>query len=109
VKITTRNVNDTTVVDVSGRLDTLTSGPATEEMTRIAKENYNVLVNLENLEFLGSAGLRVLLRAAKHLDASGGKLKICNATGKAKQVIDISGLDKILDLHDSESSALAAF
>ena len=90
MKITARTVNDVTVVDIFGHLNTLTSGPATDEMTRIVEGSSKVLVNLENLKYLGSAGLRVLLRTLKLLNKSGGKLKVCNATGQAKRVIEIS-------------------
>ena len=107
--MTTRTVNDVTIVDVFGYLDTLTSGQASEEMTRLAKGKNKVLVNLENLAFLGSAGIRVLLRTSLTLRKSGGKLKLCNATGGAKKVIELCALDTFLDFYDSESMALAAF
>lgn len=109
MEITTRTVDDVTVVDLSGHLDTQASGTASDDMTRIVTESNKVLVNLENLEFLGSAGLRVLLRTAKQLNGSGGEMKVCNATGTVKEVMEISGFHTLLDLHDSEGGALAAF
>ncbi len=109
MEITIRTVKDITVVDISGSLDTHTSGPASDEMIRIVRGSNKVLVNLENLEYLSSAGIRVLLRAFKKLNESGGKMKICNATGTAKIVLEISCLDKFFNLYHSETDALAAF
>ena len=109
MEITTRTIRDITVVDISGRLDTHTSGPASDEMTRIVRGSNKMLVNLENLEFLGSAGIRVLLRAFKKLNESGGKMNVCNATGTAKVVLEITCLDKFFNLYHSETDALAAF
>ena len=57
MNITTRIVNDVTVADLSGRLETRTSGPASEELFRIAQGASKVLLNFENLEFISSAGL----------------------------------------------------
>lgn len=109
MKITTRTINDVTVVDISGRLDTQTAEPASDEMVRIVRSSNKVLVNLKNLEFLGSAGLRVLLRASYKLNKSKGKMKICNATSKAKIVLEITGFHNFFDIYESESEALTAF
>jgi anti-anti-sigma factor len=109
MKISTRTEGDITVADVSGSLDTQTSAPASEELTRIAQGTSKLLLNFEQLEFLSSAGLRILLRTAKQLNGAGGTMKICNPTGTVKEVMEISGFGNFLDLHDSESEALAAF
>lgn len=109
MNITTRTVRDVLVADVSGRLDTGMSGPASEEMSRIAAGATKVLLNFENLEFISSAGLRVLLRTAKQLTGSGGTMKLCGATGIVKEIMEISGFDTLLDLHDSEEDALSGF
>ena len=105
----TRNIDDVTVVDISGSLDTHTSGTASDEMGKIVGSTQKMLLNLENLEFLSSAGLLVFLRTAKQQKGSGGAIKVCNATGVVKEVMEISGFGSLLDLHDSESGALASF
>ena len=107
--ISTQTVNDVTLVHLVGSLDTMTSGEASDEMTRIAKESNNMLLNLENLEFVSSSGLRVFLRSAKQLREAGGSLKMSNAKGNGKEVLEISGFGTILDIFDSESDALTNF
>ena len=110
MNITVRMINDVTVVDVSGSLDTGTFEVASAEMSRIAdKSNNKVLLNLEDLEFLSSAGLRVLLLTKKQLSAAGGSFKICKPTGMVKEVMEISGFSNFLNLHESENEALSAF
>jgi anti-sigma B factor antagonist len=109
VEVNTRNVGDVTVVDISGSLDRHTSGAASDEMGKVIGTTDKMLLNLENLEFLSSAGLRVFLRTAKQQKGSGGAIKVCNATGVVKEVMEISGFGSLLDLHDSESDALASF
>ena len=110
MEINTREANGVVVVDLVGKLDTQTSAMASDSLTKIAEgDNAKILVNLENLEFISSSGLRVLLRAAKQVKATEGAIKVCTATGVVKEVMEISGFDGLLDMHESESDALASF
>ncbi len=110
MEIKTRRVNDVLVVEIAGRLDTLSSGLASQEMARIAQEgNSKILLNLHNLEFLSSAGLRVLLRTRKLLPAPDSRMMICQASGVVKEVLEISGFNTFIDVHDTEAAALEAF
>ncbi len=110
MEIKTRRVDDVLVVEITGRLDTQSSGPASEEMARIAQDgNAKILLDLRNLEFLSSAGLRLLLRTMKLLPDPEGRMMICQAKGVVKEVLEISGFDDFIDVHDTEAVALEAF
>jgi len=110
VEINTRKVGDILVADMIGSLDTQTSGPASDAMGRIIGEaNGSLLVNMGKLEFLSSAGLRVLLRAAKGIQSSGGMMKVCEPNGVVKEVLEISGFGSFLDIYDNEASAVKTF
>ncbi len=110
MEISTRKVNDVLVVDMVGRLVTQTSGYAYDEMVQIAKSgNSKVVLNLDKLEYVSSAGLRAILVAAKLLRASKGELKICHTNGMVKKVMETSGFNSLLAMYDSENDALAAF
>ena len=77
MEISTRKVNDVLVVDMAGELVTQTSGYASDEMVQIAKSgNSKVLLNLDKLEYVSSAGLRIILVAAKLLRTSGGEMSV---------------------------------
>ena len=110
MEISTRKVNDVLVVDMAGRLVTQTSGYASDEMVKIAKSgNSKVVLNLDKLEYVSSAGLRVILTAAKLLQTFDGEMKICHTNGVVKEVMEISGFKSLLHMYDSENDALAAF
>ena len=64
MEITTRAVNEVTVVDISGSLDTQTSGEASDEMNRIMKESNNVLLNLDIIWFVDDVFFEVERHAA---------------------------------------------
>ena len=110
MEITTRETGDVMVVDLSGRLDTQTSGSAADELNRVTElGKTKILLNLSNLEFISSAGLRVLLRTAKLVQGANGKLMVCHANGVVKEVMELSGFESFLQMHETEENALADF
>ena len=88
MQITTREIESVLIVDLTGHLDTAHSGEASDELARLTdKGQKKVVLNLDRLEFLSSAGLRVVLRAARALRAGGGEMKLCNAHGVVSEVL----------------------
>src|SRR5262249_26337350 len=110
MKIETRKIHDVLVVDMSGSLDSTSSGEAGDRIVNIAKgEHKRVLLNLAELEYVSSAGLRVILRGAKLLQGKRGELKICNAKGPVKDVLRTSGFNNLIRVYDTEQEAFSAF
>ena len=110
MEITNRETGDVMVVDLSGRLDTQTSGTAADELSRVTElGKTKILLNLSHLEFISSAGLRVLLRTAKLVQGANGKLMVCHANGVVKEVMELSGFESFLQMHETEEDALADF
>jgi anti-anti-sigma factor len=110
MQIENHTVGDVTVVEMTGRLDTQTSGDAYDEMVRIAKSGTAKLVlNLGGLEYVSSAGLRVILTAAKLLQSAKGNMRICHANGVVKEVLETSGFNHLVKIDDTESDSIAAF
>jgi anti-anti-sigma factor len=110
MKIETRKVYDVLVVDMSGRLDSRTSGESGDRIVQIAQGgDKRVLLNLDKLDYVSSAGLRVIVTGAKLLQGKRGELKICNAKGGVKSVLETSGFDSLIKLYDTEKEAIAAF
>lgn len=110
MKIATRHAYDTTIVDLEGRLDSKAVGPVNDEMVRIIQGNAKqILVNLEKMEFVTSAGLRVLLRSSKLLQGSGGRLKLCCANELVSNVLKTAGFDSLLELYPTEAEAVKSF
>ena len=108
--IATRTTGDILVVDIDGRLDTQTSGPALEELLLIVKSGRDkVLLNLAKLEYLSSAGLRVILQTAKKLQSADGHLKLCHADGLVKEVMRTSGFDSLINVYETEQDACGDF
>lgn len=110
MEIRTRRVSDVLIVDMVGRLDSRTAGPASTELNQIAQGGHGKLVlNVHGLEYLSSAGLRAILVAAKLVQVHGGAIKICDANATVKHVMEVSGMSSLLRVYDTEKDALAAF
>jgi anti-sigma B factor antagonist len=107
MKIDVRDNNDVKILAFNGNLDT-TTAPEAENMINSLLESgtSSILVNFENLNYISSAGLRVLLATAKKMKATSGTLKICSLNDMVQEVFDISGFSSILTVTASEEEAL---
>jgi anti-anti-sigma factor len=110
MNISTRDIENILAIDIEGKLDTSTSVSALDELLQcLEAKPGNVLINLAPLEFISSAGLRVILRVAKHVRGYRGAMKVAGAHGMVKEVLEISGFDSLLDLYESEEQAVGSF
>jgi anti-sigma B factor antagonist len=110
MEITTTDSGDVKVLSFQGNLDTNTSPDAESEInTLIDAGAQKLLVNFEKLDYISSAGLRILLATAKKLKASQGDLKICCLNETVQEVFDISGFSTILSVATTEDEALGSF
>ena len=110
MNISKRNIESILAIDIAGKLDTNTATPALEQLLQcLEAQPEQVLISLAPLEFVSSAGLRVVLRVAKHIRGYSGALKVSGAQGMVREVLEISGFDSLLDLYDDEALAVESF
>jgi len=110
MKIETRESQGIHIIAFEGNLDTNTSPEAESVINELIDAGkQKVLVNFEQLNFISSAGLRVLLATVKKLNASGGELRICSLNATVQEVFDISGFVTILNVKNTEEEALSSF
>ena len=110
MKITQREVNDVKIIDFEGNLDTNTSHNAEVELKKLLNQGEKkIIINLLNMDYISSAGLRVLLATTKQLKSTGGSLRLCHLNETVLEIFDISGFSIILDVFDTESEALQDF
>jgi anti-sigma B factor antagonist len=98
------------IIAFEGNLDTNTSPEAESKINELLDEGkQKLLVNFEQLNFIASSGLRILLATVKKLNASGGDLRICSLNPTVQEVFDISGFVTILSVKSTEEEALSSF
>jgi anti-anti-sigma factor len=97
----------TVIASVHGRIDTVSSLAFQQRIEEVLNENETTIVlDLENLEYLSSSGLRSVLIVAKKAGAAGGKLCCCNMQALVKRVFDVSGFSSMIPVFDSLRDAL---
>ena len=107
MKISQENTNGIEVLRVKGNLD---SNTAQEFETRIYETLENgqrkLILNLEELEYISSAGIRVILKTAKDLKRVDGNIILCALQDYVKEVFDIAGFDGFLNIEANLSDAM---
>ncbi|MBN2439409.1 MAG: STAS domain-containing protein [Deltaproteobacteria bacterium] len=98
-----------TVFSITGRLDALSAPDVEAKLNQWLEQNETRLViDLEGLNYISSAGLRILLSVAKKMKARGGVLFLARLQAGVKQVFDISGFTAIIPIYETVGAALEA-
>ncbi len=111
MKIEENILNDVSSIKLEGRFDANTSD-AVEKFIRekIEKGCSQFVLNMENVSFISSAGLRVVIIIARELrNEHQGDLHIAVLQPSVKRVFEISGLNNILKIFDDEQTATETF
>lgn len=87
------------VISLIGRLDTITSPQLEEEINSFSLENIEtVILDLKELEYISSAGLRVVLMIHKKMNKLGGQLKLINVNDMILNIFDMTGMSEFLNI-----------
>ena len=96
-------------VGVAGRVDGATAQECRERvMAALEPADRFLVFDAAGLSFIGSVGLRTILRLFQHLDARGGKLVLCGLSPEVREVFRTSGFDKIMPIVADREAARAA-
>lgn len=96
MNIDTKLDNGCLTLKVEGRLDTNTS-PELEEQLKLDGVTA-IVFDFAGLEYISSAGLRVLMTAHKAMAACGGKMSVVNPNAIVKSVFDITGISSVFNI-----------
>ena len=108
MEISTETKNGALIAKVEGRID----GSNARDFESAVQTAVNdcdgaVVLDCENLSYISSAGLRVILLTAKTLEKRNVKLVLCALSEPIAEVFQISGFDQIIATHSSRGEALA--
>jgi anti-anti-sigma factor len=102
------DLGDVRVIILAERIDSGNAAETEAAVKRALDAGPRVLLDMEELTYISSAGLRVVLMAAKQIRAAGGKIGVCGIEGNVKQVFEISGFLSLLSVYPDRVAALAA-
>lgn len=111
LKTTVRQIDSVTVVDVSGRI---TIGEECKQLreairNQLAKNHKNLLLNLADVTYIDSSGIGELVSAYTAISSQGGQLKLLNLTKKVHDLLQITKLYTVFDVHNDEATAVGSF
>ncbi len=109
MKVDTEQVSGATIAKATGRIDSTNARVFDDALEAIIDASSEALiVDLATLSYISSAGLRVILLTAKTLQKHGRDFMLCSLSDSIKELFEVSGFDKIIEIHTSRDEALAA-
>ena len=111
LQATIRDAGNVTVVDFSGKI-TLGEGSALLRKTirgLLDEQHLKLLIDLGDVDYIDSAGIGEMVTAFTAVKNRGGELKLLNLTKKVRDLLQITKLYTVFDVHSDESAALKSF
>ena len=105
-----KNLDHVKIINISGDLNAATSSEAEAKITQlIMGGNRNLIIDLERLNYISSAGLRIFLAANKLIRKSDGEIRFCRFNKTVKEVFEISGFMMVFKYFPDLNSAIESF
>lgn len=98
------------VVAITGRVDGSTAGEFESALTTLTDEGKNNLIlDMSEVDFVSSAGLRVLVNTRKAVNSAGGKIVLAEPSQQVIETLDIAGLDVLFEQFKDRETAIGTF
>ena len=99
---------DVSVLAISGRVDSLTSVTLESELMKILKKHKKIVLDMQSVQYLSSAGVRVILKVMQNTKKSGG-LKLASVPKTVHEVLENVGVTQFVKTFSSVAEAVANF
>jgi anti-sigma B factor antagonist len=110
MEIATQEFKRVSVVTVSGRVDSATAPELEGKLRELVDAGKTQLVlDLTNVEYMSSAGLRAMVSTLKAVKRVNGDLRISSPSPRVEEVLRLAGLTSIFNIHPTQEDAVAAF
>jgi anti-anti-sigma factor len=96
-------------VQPKGRLDSNTAPELEAALIKLQSDGrIHIVLDLSEIEFLSSAGLRVMVSTMKNLRKSSGDLAVAAPNARAREVLRLAGLDSVFSIYETREAAIAS-
>ncbi|MCS6984238.1 MAG: STAS domain-containing protein [Leptospiraceae bacterium] len=108
--IRTKQVGEQLIIYLRGRLDVQLSAEVEREINEILEKHPkgDVVINLAEVEYMSSSGLRVLVAVMRILKANSRRLKLCQLNSPVRKIFEVVELMDMFDIYETEEEALAS-
>ena len=88
---------ETVILEITGRLDTTTSPNLDSVINELPEDTKELVFDMSGVEYISSAGIRVLLRAYKKMNSNQGKTRIENVNDIVREIFEMTGLSEMIN------------
>lgn len=96
-------------VKLDGRLDALTTPIVEKKLAKLLEATNKIAIDFSRVDYLSSAGMRLLLSLTKKMDAKKGRAVFFNMNDDALEIIKMAGFERVLAIFATKKEALKAF
>ncbi len=97
------------VANLVGRIDSSNSGECADALRAgMGDDDQSLVLNLSRLDYISSAGLRILLLTSREFEGPGQSFALCELSGGISEVIRVGGFSDIIPVYDTQADAVAA-
>lgn len=110
LSLETDNRQEISVMKVKGRVDSETSPELDEALTALLQQGRNkIVLDLQGVEFISSAGLRAIVKAYQAAQKAGGDLRLASVSQPVEVILRTVGMMQMLRMYPSSQEAAASF
>lgn len=110
LEITTQEMKRVDLITVSGRVDSSTAPELEEALQgRLDDGRYNLVLDLSDVNYLSSAGLRAMVSALRTCKGKGGDVRVAAPSERVQEVLELAGLDALFKSYDDVTLAVGSF
>jgi anti-sigma B factor antagonist len=110
MEISTEEQKQVSVIAVSGRVDSATAPELENSLKKLVEsEKTQIVLDLKNVEYMSSAGLRAMVSTLKAVKRVNGDLRLASPSPRVEEVLRLAGLTSIFSIHPTRDEAVASF
>jgi len=110
MEIATQDQKHVSVMSVTGRVDSATAPDLENALKKLVEaDKTQIVLDLKNVEYMSSAGLRAMVSTLKAVKRVNGDLRLANPSPRVEEVLRLAGLTSIFSIHPTPDEAVASF
>ncbi|HET9908830.1 MAG TPA: STAS domain-containing protein [Anaerolineales bacterium] len=108
--IETDSTQSVSVMKVKGRVDSDTAPELDDALTKLLQDNKNkIVLNLQAVDYMSSAGLRAMVKAYQNAKKSGGDVRLASVSTPVEVILRTVGMMQMLQMYPTDQEAMASF
>jgi anti-sigma B factor antagonist len=106
----TDNRQNVSIMKVKGRIDSETAPELDDALAKLLQQDrHQIVLNLQDVDFMSSAGLRAIVKAHQAAKKAGGDLRLASVSEPVEVILRTVGMMQMLQMYPSDQEAMASF